>query len=78
MATVRVTRVLEYTYESAEEALQDMDRWSVPAQGSISYNARMRVRSAVIGPVFGDSTELSVGVAEVPEDEPSYYNIPGR
>jgi len=64
MAAVRVTRILEYTYESAEEALTDMDRWSVPPNGTISYNARMRVRSATIGPVFGESTELSVAILE--------------
>jgi hypothetical protein len=64
MAPVRVTRILEYVYESAEEALTDMDRWSVPPQGTISYNARMRVRSAVIGPVFDESVELSAALLD--------------
>jgi hypothetical protein len=55
---------MEYIYESAEEALTDMDRWSVPANGTISYNARMRVRSAVIGPVFDESVELSAALLD--------------
>jgi hypothetical protein len=55
---------MEYIYESAEEALTDMDRWSVPPNGTISYNARMRVRSAVIGPVFDESVELSAALLD--------------
>jgi len=64
VAAVRVTRIMEYIYESAEEALTDMDHWSVPANGTISYNARMRVRSAVIGPVFDESVELSAALLD--------------
>jgi hypothetical protein len=66
MAPVRVTRILEYIYVDAEEALRDMERWSVPPLGSITYNARMVVRSAVIGPVFGESWELDIDAKETP------------
>lgn len=56
---VRVTRIIEYTYVDAEEALQDMDRWAVPPNGTTNFNRRTQVRSAVIGPVFGESVELT-------------------
>lgn len=62
--SVRVTRILEYIYIDAEEALRDMDRWSVPANGTTHFNVRCEIRSAVIGPVFGDSDEISIAVTE--------------
>jgi len=56
---VRVTRMIEYTYETADEAVQDMERWKVPPNGTIVFNGRTRIRSATIGPVFGESTEMA-------------------
>ena len=63
---VRVTRILEYTYVDAEEAWADMDRWAVPANGATNFNRRTQIRSAVIGPVFGESWELEIDARQDP------------
>jgi hypothetical protein len=69
MAPVRVTRILEYQYESTTDALQDMDRWAVSPNGTIQFGKGSRVtrvRSAVIGPVFGESWELDLDAKDPP------------
>jgi len=63
---VRVTRIIEYTYVDAEEAVRDMERWAVPANGATNFNRRMQIRSAVIGPVFGESWELDIDAGQDP------------
>lgn len=70
MAAVRVTRILEYVYEDAQHAIEDMERWTVPARGSLKFGRGNRitvVRSAVIGPVFGESWELDIDAKETPD-----------
>jgi hypothetical protein len=61
-----VTRILEYEYVDPEEALRDMDRWAVPPNGTINFNQRSQVRSAVIGPVFGEAWELDIDAKDPP------------
>lgn len=47
---IRVLRLLEYVYESAEIAEQDMARWGVPAIGSapISLSTGKQIRSTIL------------------------------
>lgn len=45
--SVRVIRLMEYTYASGEDAIADMERWEVPANGTRGYGAQT-IRSAVI------------------------------
>ena len=66
MAPVRVTRILEYIYVDAEEAVRDMESWAVSPNGTISFNRRTQIRSAVIGPVFGESWELDIDAKDTP------------
>jgi len=49
----RVVRVLEYEYESAEAALEDMEKWAVPANGVAPFISRTdrSIHSATIGPL---------------------------
>lgn len=46
----KVLRLLEYTYESAEAADEDMKRWGVPPIGPSRYNGphHPTIRSAII------------------------------
>lgn len=47
---VKVLRLLEYTYESAEEAARDQQRWAV--QNTTTFNGLTVIRSAVLSPDF--------------------------
>lgn len=44
---IRVLRLLEYEYSTAERASSDMERWSVPANGTHGYTGST-IRSAII------------------------------
>lgn len=70
--TVRVTRLMEYEYESVESALTDMQNWAVPASGVRKFSAAPSriIRSAVIGPVFGEAAErIHSAIADVESDD---------
>lgn len=54
---VRVTRMLEYEYPTAEDALADMERWHVPPSGTVRFGPNKVVRSAVVGPVPSPITD---------------------
>lgn len=47
---IRVLRLLEYVYDSAEIAEQDMSKWGVPAIGSapISKSTGKQIRSTIL------------------------------
>lgn len=45
---IRVLRLMEYTYDTPEEAQRDMDRWMVPANGSKVVATRGTIRSTII------------------------------
>jgi hypothetical protein len=42
---IRVTRILEYTYEDNETAEQDMGRWYIPANGTRIVGVPTNVKS---------------------------------
>lgn len=68
---VRITRLMEYEYTSVEQALADMERWAVPPNGTQAWNRGAIppmhvVRSAVIGPVFGETAEQIADMTAVP------------
>lgn len=74
--TVRVTRILEYEYETAEGALADMERWHVPANGAQRYGHQRTVRSAIVGPVPVPTTgELALVPVPVPVDSGSHHMV---
>lgn len=67
--TVRVTRLMEYEYATAEDALADMERWGVPATGARRFGGfNGPVRSAVIGPVFGETADNTAVPGQLDED----------
>lgn len=69
---VRVTRLLEYTYADVEDAIADMENWGVPATGVVSHRRGQTIRSAVIGPVFGeDAEQIHTAVAAPLEADPA-------
>ena len=43
----RVLRLIEYTYESVEQAEEDMLRWSIPANGGMGFGEKA-IRSSII------------------------------
>jgi hypothetical protein len=43
-----------------------MESWAVSPNGTISFNRRIQIRSAVIGPVFGESWELDIDAKDTP------------
>ncbi len=45
---IRVLRLIEYVYDTPDEAQKDMERWGVPANGSYSPNPSKSIRSAII------------------------------
>jgi hypothetical protein len=64
---VRVTRLIEYEYPTVEAALHEMERWGVPPNGSKSFGSKAPlIRSAVIGPVFGETAEQIADMTAVP------------
>lgn len=74
---VRVTRLMEYEYGTVEQALENMEGWAVPASGIRRFgvgssNRGVIIRSAVIGPVYGEAADRihsAVAAAEI-EDDP--------
>lgn len=50
--TVRVLRLIEYTYDSAEKAIEDQGRWTLNRDFG-----PVRIRSAVLLPEFEPGTE---------------------
>lgn len=77
---VRVTRLMEYEFATVEQAVAAMDAWAVPAQGVRSFGGRatsgqpggVTIRSAVIGPVFGEAADrihTAVATGEYGETE---------
>lgn len=48
MSPIRIVRVLEYTYATAEDAIEDQARWYVPANGIKEPNPRVAIRSVVM------------------------------
>jgi hypothetical protein len=50
---IRVIRVLEYEYESAEFAEQNMLQWFVPPNGAKKPNDKTLIRSATIVDMSG-------------------------
>lgn len=53
--TIRILRVLEYEYATVAEAIADVRRWNVPAQGETTHSA-ITIRSAIVGGVSGFTT----------------------
>lgn len=47
---IRVLRIIEYIYEDAKTAEQDMRNWNAPADGMISMgsHSKMQIRSTTI------------------------------
>jgi len=43
-----VIRLMVYTYDSVEDADQDMKHWSVPASGSAAFKKDQTIRSTII------------------------------
>jgi len=66
--TVRVIRILEYTYPSHERCEQDMQRWKVGAN-SVQRHGDMTISSATMMPrtVAEDERTLGEVQASVPE-----------
>jgi hypothetical protein len=50
--TVRVLRILEYTYETAEHAIRDRQHWAV--QDILAPTHAMTIRSCVMSPSFSE------------------------
>jgi hypothetical protein len=86
---IRVTRLMEYEFATVEQALASMEVWAVPAHGVRSFGGRSEqpggvvIRSAVIGPVFGEAAErihTAIGFAEEsdPADESGPVATEGR
>lgn len=67
MTRVRVVRVMEYDYESVEEATADMAKWQV--QTVRSFNPRCTIRSATLPmeAVPPPPSERDLAVQLVPE-----------
>lgn len=75
--TVRVTRLMEYEYVTVEQALTSMDAWAVPANGTRQFGVGSSpkgttIRSAVIGPVFGEIAERIHTALAVDETDPDH------
>jgi hypothetical protein len=70
---VRITRLMEYEYVDLEHAIQDMDHWAVPPNGPRTFGTYQPIiRSAVIGPVYGEVAErVHTAVAAVAEEDPT-------
>jgi hypothetical protein len=46
---IRVLRIMEYTYDSPEDAEEDMGNWYIPANGTKSgLRKGLHIKSAVI------------------------------
>lgn len=68
--TIRVIRLMEYTYETVADAYRDMAHWTVPAQGMMNPSGRpdRAIKSAVILDPFGQSvSELHFMPGEEPD-----------
>lgn len=51
MSQFRVLRLLEYTYTTAQAAIQDAEHWQIPANGTYTRGANagaLVIRSAVL------------------------------
>jgi len=54
----KVLRLLEYTYDTVEDADEDMQRWYVPPVGAKKFNPNNRgIRSTVIQYPFKEETD---------------------
>lgn len=47
---VRVVRIMEYSYQTQEDADADMSRWNAPANGIRSFDGRTLIRCATLHP----------------------------
>jgi hypothetical protein len=65
---IRVLRLLEYIYDTAERAQKDQERWQVPANGS-RLAGDMIVRSAIITDMHYVEETITIPAA----DADSYY-----
>jgi hypothetical protein len=54
--TVRVVRLMEYTYPDIEAADRDMRHWQIPANGARDQG-NLTIRSSIILDAFPDKTE---------------------
>ena len=56
--SVRVLRLMEYTYEDAEQMVDDMNHWKV--QGTFSPRIGMTIKSTTLSPMLLEGTELQM------------------
>jgi hypothetical protein len=44
---IRLTRTIEYEYESAEDMAKDVAGWSLPSKNWFKFNGKKRARSRI-------------------------------
>jgi hypothetical protein len=73
---IRVTRLMEYTFATIEQAVAHVEAFEVPANGVKSFGGRsaqpggITIRSAIIGPVFGEDADAIHTAVAASESEP--------
>lgn len=63
---IRVLRVLEYEYDTAERMVEDQARWTTGYGGYGSRFGGMRMKSAVVSTTIIESSSITEGLTVLP------------